>query len=55
MAFTYEILGREDRTPVLIVVIVSTVVIPVKHNQLGYTVAIQVFNASDTILSIQAK
>ena len=28
MAFTYEILGSDERTPVLMVVIVSTVVIP---------------------------
>ena len=28
MALTYEILGSDDRTPVLMVVIVSTVVIP---------------------------
>ena len=28
MAFTYEIRGSDERTPVLIVVIVSTVVMP---------------------------
>lgn len=28
MAFTYEIRGNDERTPVLIVVIVNTVVIP---------------------------
>ncbi len=33
IAFTYDILGRDDRTPVLIVVIVSTVVIPATIQQ----------------------
>ena len=41
MALTYDILGREDRTPVLMVVMVSTVVMP------GYRVIVS--NGQDTI------
>ena len=36
MAFTYEILGSDDRTPVLMVVIVSTVVIPENYKFIFY-------------------
>jgi hypothetical protein len=36
MALTYDILGSELRTPVLIVVIVSTVVIPEEENLFLY-------------------
>ena len=36
MAFTYEIRGSDERTPVLIVVIVSTVVMPEKSFKLSY-------------------
>ena len=32
IAFTYEILGSDERTPVLIVVMVSTVVMPERKN-----------------------
>ena len=36
MAFTYEIRGSDERTPVLIVVIVSTVVMPEQSFKLSY-------------------
>ena len=58
IAFTYEILGSDERTPVLIVVMVSTVVMPERkktfksyschgHVSLLYLVSVRMFQFSE--------